>query len=60
MPRIMSEDELAAHQARFGRQRKEKPPKGAKSVAYEFRHIRAKAAPDAIPAMPSLAEALGV
>jgi hypothetical protein len=43
----------------FGRQRKEKPPKGAKSVAYEFRHIRAKAAPNAIPAMPTLAEALG-
>ncbi len=48
-----------ARRAAFGRQRKEKPPKGAKSVAYEFRHIRAKAAPDAIPAMPSLADALG-
>ena len=45
--------------AAFGRQRKERPPKGLKSVPYEFRHIRAKAAPAAIPAMPTLADALG-
>ena len=46
--------------AAFGKQRRPTPPKGAKSVPYEFRHIRAKAAPDAIPAIPTLAEALGV
>lgn len=28
-------------------------------VAYDFKHLRAKAAPDAIPAIPSLGAALG-
>lgn len=50
----------ASRDAAFGKQRRPTPPKGQPSPEYAFRHIRRSATPDAIPAMPTLAEALGV
>lgn len=46
--------------AAFGKQRRPTPPKGQPSPEYAFRHIRRSATPDAIPPLPTLAEALGV
>lgn len=48
-----------ARAAAFAKPRREKHPKAPPDKSYDFKHIRAQAAPDAIPAIPTLAEALG-
>lgn len=54
----MTSKSARSRRAAFGKQRRPTPPKGQPSPEYAFRHIRRSATPDAIPAIPSLAEAL--
>lgn len=61
MTRFSDAFDVAAHnaRARAGWDKPAAPAKGQPSPEYAFRHLRAKATPDAIPPLPTLAEALG-